>query len=391
MNLLKLSYRNLSDKRLSSFLSILLVTFGIAIISSLIILSEQLTDKLEKNAKDIDAVIGAKGSPLQLILSSIYYVDFPTGNIPLKAAEEIAAHPMVKLAVPLALGDNYKGNRIVGTDTSFIKMYNLSLAEGRFWKRDFEATIGAEIADKNNIKIGDFIHGAHGLTSEEDIHHDHPYRVVGILNHQNNVTDHLVLTNISGIWHMHGLDELSDDEKEITSLLVQYRSPMAVVTFPKMVNESTVMQAASPAMESARLFSLIGIGVDTLQWFAVLIIIISAVSVFVTLYNSLKERKYDLALMRVLGASRSKLFFIVILEGIIVTFIGSVSGLICGHLFVEIVGSYQESGQASFTGYVFLKQEVYIILVGLFTGLIASIIPAIQAYKSDISTILSDK
>src|SRR5690349_20134874 len=119
--------------------------------------------------------------------------------------------------------------------------------------------------------------------------------------------------------------------KEISSLLIQYRSPMLVVMFPRMVNESTNMQAASPAQESTRLFSLIGIGVDTLQWFAVLIMFIAAISVFVNLYNSLKERSYDLAIMRTLGASRTKLFLIVITEGIMLTLAGTVMGVLLGH------------------------------------------------------------
>lgn len=402
MNIFRISYKGVKDRKLSSFLSVLLVTFGVSIISSLILLSDQITNNLEKNAKDIDAVVGAKGSPLQLILSSIYYIDFPTGNIPLKDATEIVQNPLVKLAVPLALGDSFDGNRIVGTDSNFVNLYQLTLAKGTFWKNDFEATIGWEIAKSKNIKIGDEIFGAHGLTDEGDVHKDQPYSVVGIVAKQDNVVDNLVLTNISSIWGMHQShqhEEDSEDDhhhsheeeegKEITSLLIQYRSPMSVIMFPKMVNESTVMQAASPAMESARLFSLIGVGIETLEWLALLIIAISAISVFVTLYNSLKERKYDLAVMRTLGASKSKLFFIIITEGILITIVGTFLGLVTGHFFVELIGKYQEEGQIAFNGLVFLNQEIYVLIGGVLIGLTAAIIPAIQAYKTDIAKILS--
>src|SRR5690606_36932921 len=133
--------------------------------------------------------------------------------------------------------------------------------------------------------------------------------------------------------------------KDITSLLIQYKSPLSVVTFPKLINESTFMQVASPAMESARLFSLVGIGMDALTWFAYLIILISAISVFVNLYNSLKERKFDLAVMRTLGASRFKIFFLVIFEGTFITIIGALLGVVLGHGFVELIGGYQEEGQ----------------------------------------------
>jgi putative ABC transport system permease protein len=418
MNIFKISYKGLKDKKLSSFLSILLVAFGIAIISSLLLLSDQLSKNLEKNAKDIDAVVGAKGSPLQLILSSIYYIDFPTGNIPLKDAERIARNPLVKMAVPLALGDNFDGNRIVGTDSSFINLYQLTLDKGAFWKNDFEVSIGYAIASSKNLQVGDEIYGSHGLTTGGELHETRPYKIVGIIARQDNVVDNLVLTNISSIWGMHEHHDeeevadtnspvlaeeeqghmhhphheetaADDDNRQITSLLIQYRSPMSVIMFPKMVNESTFMQAASPAMESARLFSLIGVGIDTLEWFALLIIIISAISVFVTLYNSLKERRYDLAVMRTLGASKTKLFLIIITEGIILTFIGSLLGLVAGHFFVELIGSYQEEGQITFNGDVFLQQEIYLLMAGLLIGIIASVIPAIQAYKTDIAKTLS--
>ncbi|HMI01915.1 MAG TPA: FtsX-like permease family protein, partial [Pedobacter sp.] len=210
---------------------------------------------------------------------------------------------------------------------------------------------------------------------------------------QGNVTDNLILTNIGSVWKMHGDQEKAgehhEEPKELTSLLIQYRSPMSVALFPRMVNETTNMQAASPAQESTRLFSLIGVGVDTLQWFAVLIMLIAAISVFVNLYNSLKERSYDLAIMRTLGASRNQLFFIVISEGIMLTLAGTLAGIALGHLAIQLIGSYQESSQARMTGIVLLFDELYLFVAGLGIGIFAAVIPAIQAYRSNISKILS--
>lgn len=233
-------------------------------------------------------------------------------------------------------------------------------------------------------------------TSASDVHKSHQYTVSGILKPQGNVTDNLILTNVASVWKMH--EEPDDHEdaehhdeapKELTSLLIQYRSPMSVAMFPRMVNETTNMQAASPAQESTRLFSLIGVGVDTLQWFTVLIMLIAAISVFVNLYNSLKERSYDLAIMRTLGASRSKLFFIVITEGVLLTIAGTFIGIILGHLALQLIGSNQESSQARLTGMVLLSDELYLFAAGLAIGIFAAVIPAIQAYRSNISKILA--
>ncbi|WP_449437467.1 ABC transporter permease [Pedobacter steynii] len=135
MSPLKISWKSIWSKPLSSALNIILIAFGTGILTILLLASKQIGDKLENNSKDIDLVVGAKGSPLQLILSSIYYIDFPTGNIPLKEAQELAKSPFVKKAVPLALGDNYNGVRIVGTDTNFVGIYKLKLKAGKFWQK----------------------------------------------------------------------------------------------------------------------------------------------------------------------------------------------------------------------------------------------------------------
>jgi putative ABC transport system permease protein len=421
MSPFKISWKSLWSKPLSAALNIMLIAFGTGILTILLLASTQISEKLDNNSKDIDLVVGAKGSPLQLVLSSIYYIDFPTGNIPLKEAMELARSPFVKRAVPLALGDNYEGVRIVGTDSNFVSLYKLKTAQGRFWEKDFETTIGATVATQQGLKIGDTFYGAHGLSGSSDVHKEHQYTVSGILEPQGNVTDNLILTNIKSVWkmhdehddhdhdsheghnhppgeahhhhdgeeHNHEESEKTDESRELTSLLIQYRSPMSVAMFPRMVNETTNMQAASPAQESTRLFSLIGVGVDTLQWFAVLIMLIAAISVFVNLYNSLKERSYDLAIMRTLGASRTKLFVIVIAEGIMLTLAGTVIGIALGHMVLEFIGSNQESGQAQLSGFVLLYDELYLFVAGLAIGIFAAIIPAVQAYRSNISKILS--
>jgi putative ABC transport system permease protein len=399
MNIFKISIKNLFRNRLTTMLNIILVAFGVGILSILFLASNQIGNKLEKNAKDIDLVVGAKGSPLQLILSSIYHIDYPTGNIPATDAYKLMRNPMVKRAVPLALGDNYNGYRIVGTDKTFSHLYGLSIQRGQFWAKDLEVTIGSTVASTSKLNIGDSFFGAHGLSGNGDIHKQHAYVVKGILKPQGNITDNLILTNIGSVYKMHEekhaeaqhhpAEAKEINDKQITAILIQYKSPMSVILFPRMVNQSTNMQAASPAMESARLFSLIGVGIDTLQWFAVFIMAIAALSIFISLYNAMKERKYDLAIMRCLGASKSKLFFLVMFEGILVTLIGACFGLLIGHVALEVIGVYQESSQAKLTGFTAVPQEVYLIWVGLFIGALASLIPAMQIYKVDIAETLT--
>ncbi len=385
MNAFQISWKNLRANPLSLALNLILIAFGTGMLAMLLLGVSQVGDRLRDNARGVDLVVGAKGSPLQLILSSIYFIDFPTGNISEQDARMLAANPMVKKAVPLALGDNYAGFRIVGTDTGYVSLHGLELAAGRFWSEDFEIVIGAEVARVQHLKPGDRVYGSHGLASQQDVHEDHPYIVSGVLKKKGSVADNLVLTSLLSIWEMHGAEEA----REITAMLVQYRSRLAMVALPAMVNRSTGMQAASPAKESARLFALIGVGVDTVRWLAIALMLLAGVSVFVSLYNSLRERVYDLAVMRVMGASRRAIWGMIIVEGMLLTTTGSLAGILLGHAAIHGIGYWQGSPQARLDGLVFLPQESWLLVAGMGIGLAAAILPAVQAYRTDISQTMS--
>lgn len=412
MNLFALSWKYIKGKPLSTALNVLLLSFGTGIIVVLLLASSQVQDKLTKNASGIDLVVGAKGSPLQIILGSIYHIDYPTGNIPLKEAAALARNRLVKNTIPLALGDSYKTLRIVGTTQAYAELYGLEAATGKLWQADFEVTLGATAAKTLGLGVGDTFYGEHGMADGGEAHESHAYEVVGVLEPTGKVVDNLILTSIPSVWLMHGHEEDTEhndhtaeettevlgirltadelEEKEVTSLLIQYRGPMAAVQLPRMVNSQSSMQAASPAFETARLFSLVGVGVEVVQGFAYLIIFMAGLSIFIALYNSLKERQYDLAIMRSLGASRLKLFVHIVLEGLIITTLGGLAGFVLGHGVIEIMARVVFDGQApGITGFIFLPSELYILYISLLLGVVASLIPAINAYKTDISDVLA--
>lgn len=407
MNLLLLVWNYLKSKPLNTVLNIFLLSLGIAVITVLMLFNNQLQEKIASNAKGIDLVVGAKGSPLQLILCSIFHIDFPTGNITLSEAEKVVRHRMVKKAIPMALGDSYNGYRIVGTTPEYASLYKVELASGDFWKNDLEVTLGAVVAETTRLKIGDTFASAHGLTSDGHAHDENRYLVTGILKRNSNVVDNLILTNIESIWMVHDLAqgiavvpihpstlvpsvEMGDSTREITSLLIQYRNPLAVIQLPRFINSSSNLQAASPAFETARLFSILGVGVEVLRGFAFALILISGLSIFIALYNSLKERQYDLAIMRSMGARRRTLFVSIVLEGSVLSVLGTMLGLALGHgvlwVFTMLV---QESQKAGVTASAFYVAEVYILLGSILLGILCSLIPAIQAYRTDIHKVLA--
>ena len=137
MSWLYLAWRNLGAKRLQTALSLVLLAFGVGMVSLLMLAEKQLSDAFDRNIRDIDMVLGAKGSPLQLILANVYHVDAPTGNISLAAAQKIVRHPYIESGIPLAYGDNYEMFRIVGTTTAYVDHYSANLEQGRVWKDAF--------------------------------------------------------------------------------------------------------------------------------------------------------------------------------------------------------------------------------------------------------------
>lgn len=434
MNLFSLSWSYVKHKPLTAVLNALLMSLGIAIILVLLLLHSQLEENLGKNKKGIDLVVGAKGSPLQLILANVYHIDFPTGNIKLEEARALTRNRLIKSAIPLALGDNYRGFRIVGTNHDYVKLYQAEVGKGELWKKNLDVTIGARVAKQLRLKPGDEFFGTHGVTGSHTAHEEASYRVVGILKPANNVLDNLILTNIESVWAVHKHEEEDDHEEnhkheaedhkhggenhehegegheaevgsayetgfpagdadaEITSMLIRFRSALGAVQLPRMINADTNMQAASPAFEVQRLFSLLGIGVNMIRSFAYIIIVIAGLSIFISLYNALKDRKYDLAIMRSLGASRGKLFVHVVLEGVLITFLGSILGFVLGHVLVEVLTNYYEKSEAAgISGRVFVNREWAVLALSLGVGVLSALIPALNAYRTDISKVVSNQ
>ena len=401
MNIFKLSWKYLIAKPLNTVLNILLLGLGLAIITVLILIQDQFENKMTRDAEGIDLVVGAKGSPLQLILSSIYQIDFPTGNIAMKDAIAVSKNRLVRNVIPLGMGDNYEGIRIIGTNHDYLELYKAEFQEGGVWVLPFDVVLGSGAAVKLGLDTGDEFLGSHGIGSSSHEHDEHPYRVAGVLNPSGNVIDDLILTSIESVWYTHEEEHdhqklnvavsttgfpVTDQDKEITSLLIQYRNPIAAVQLPRMINSQSALQAASPSFEISRLFELLGVGIKIVQGLAFVIIFIAGLGIFIALYNSLKERKFDLAIMRTIGASRAQIFIHIILEGMILTILGALFGIVIGHLFLAVLVMQNEQGiMRGLEAFVFLEKELWILVFAIGVGILASLIPAWRAYHADIA------
>lgn len=411
MNIFKLSLKNIFNKPLSSTISLALLILGIGIISLLLQLNTLIKDQMDNNLKGIDMVVGAKGSPLQLILSSVYHIDSPTGNISLEEAEKISKNRMVGSSIKLLYGDNFKGYRIVGAEKKFIELYNGKIKKGKNLSKPFEILVGSKVYSKLKIDIGDDLISSHGLRETGESHDNQSFKVVGLLEPSNSVIDQLIITLPQSVWDVHGNhdhkeehehdhekedehdhnEEHQHDDREITAMLIKFKSPMNIIQFPRQINETTNLQAAVPSYEISRLFKLFGFGIETLSYLAYLIIIVSGFSLFINLFNSMRERKYEMALIRTLGASRLQLSTMIIFESIILTISGFILGLLFSRFGVMFVSSLmEESINYNLSSFKILNEEYWLLLLSVIIGLMASLIPAVQVYKMNISKILAD-
>ena len=404
MNIFKLSIKNIFNKPLSSSISLALLVLGVGIISLLLQLNTLIKDQMDNNLRGIDMVVGAKGSPLQLILSSVYHIDSPTGNISLAEAETISNNRMVGSSIKILYGDNYKGFRIVGAEKKFIELYKGVIKEGKDWDNPYEVLVGSKVYEKLKINLGDELISSHGLRETGQSHDEGTFKVVGLLKPSNSVIDQLIITSPESVWDIHETHdhdehenehehehEDENDNREITAMLIKFKSPMNIIQFPRQINENTNLQAAVPSYEISRLFKLFGFGIETLSYLAYLIIIVSGFSLFINLFNSMRERKYEMALIRTLGASRFQLSTMIIFESLVLTISGFILGLLFSRFGVMFVSSLmEESINYNLKSLKILNEEYWLLGLSILIGIVSSLIPAIQVYKMNISKILAD-
>lgn len=425
--MIRLALAYMRDRPLGVALNALLLGIAVATLVLLLQFAEQAGERFERDARGIDLVVGAKGSPLQLVLSSVYHIDVPTGNIPLGELERLRDDPGVAQVVPLALGDNFQGFRIVGSDDRLLPLYGARVAQGRSFARPAEAVLGAEVARRTGARLGQKFIGSHGLvTGEEDGQgHDHaPFETVGILAPSGTVLDRLILTSVESVWDVHGIEHEDHDEAghdhdekhvghdhdaesaqhdehhedaampgiepEITALLVRYRNASAAMRLPSQINRQSALQAAAPAAEAARLLGLFGSIIEGARLFGWLLALSAGLSLFVALWNATRAREGDLALLRVMGARPSTVFGTILIEGLLIAAIGALGGIAAAHGLIALASkSFPTLDELGLSAMRFLPGEGAILIAALAIGLVAALIPAIRIFRVDLATTLA--
>lgn len=422
LNLPRLAWRYLWARPLLTGLNLLLLSLGLAAIGFVVLVSEQLEQGLKRDLAGIDLVVGAKGSPMQILLAGVFHLDQSTGNIPLATREQLTSQPLVAQAIPISLGDSFRGHRIVGTTAEFLDLYRLELRSGARWTQAMQAVLGAEAARASGLKPGDRFRGSHGLGTLGD-EHEQPYTVVGVLAPTGGVVDRLVLTDLASVWEAHaqhghapgaamaegqGRHDHDDhghgdhdagtaqtaqtaqpDPREISMLLVRYRSPLAAAMLPRWVNAQPGLQASVPALETARLLGMLGVGIEVLQGFGAVLLLAAALSVLVALLHAVRERQGDLAMLRMLGATPARVSGLIALEALMLAALATLLALGLAHGLVALLGWALAQQQSLRLSALWVSEwELLVPALALGLALLAAAWPAWRGYRLDVTELL---
>jgi putative ABC transport system permease protein len=401
------AWHNLLAKPVQNGLTMLMAAMAITLMITVSLLSNGIHNGLVRATEPFDLIVGAKGSPNQLVLNTVFLQDNPIGNIDYSLYEKLDRNPLVAAAIPLAFGDNYQGYRIIGAGKGIFQHQIktgqpawLQLAAGHPFQNPFEAVVGAQAARELRLTIGDEFKSVHGLIPGGEAHNK-PYRVVGILQPVQGPYDQAIIVDIDSIWeahagHGHDHDEAEageehaadaghDDHKgAVTAILVKPNGYGEAMRLYQQYQNELTAQMVFPAQVIVKLFSILGQGEAALRIISYAIIVMGLVIMALSLYWSALSRARERAVLRALGASAYDIFVIICAEAGILATTGAVLGGMIGHgIYAWLAGAMASKTAITITT-GFMAAEAYIMLGGITLGLVAGIIPAVMTYRADI-------
>ncbi len=403
MNFFFMAWQYLKFRWLVSLLTIFGISTGVALVCAVLALRHESERALSRDAGLYDLVAGGKGSPLQLVLSSVYHLDSPTGNIPYKEYERIRSDPRVEWAAPVGLGDNYLGYRIIGTEKHFFDLPDregnlfFELAEGDVFQDRFDVVLGSQVAQASGLEIGDSFFGTHGLieVAGAEVHRDFPYRVSGILAPSGTAQDRAIFGTLKSVWEIHETEDLlhsaiqgsaimaDHKTRETTAILVRLETPGLRLWMADEIREGTDGIAAIPINEIMRFQQgILGPVQKILLAIAGVVVAVSCLTVLITLHQAAERRRRDIAILRSLGAYRREVATLVFSEGLLLTGGGILLGLLIGHGGMAIAVDYfREATGLILNPWRIPSDELYALLIMALSGALASTFPAISSYR----------
>lgn len=404
MSLPHMAWRYLWTRPLVTLLTVIGIALGVTLIAGVLTLRRETERTFQREAALFDIVVGAKGSPLQLVLSTVYHLDMPTGNVPYALYEKLKANPRMEIAIPIGLGDNYQGYRIVGTEPHIFDLSDqggderfFNLQEGRKFAQDFEVVIGQQVAQTTGLKVGQSFNGTHGLvtTLGSEEHGEFPYHVVGILKPTGTAQDRAIFGTLGAIWKIHDAEAAEHQSiqgtaapkeappREVTAVLVRLKARGLRLWVADDVRKNTEGMPAIPVNEILRLYQNV---LEPMQRIlltvAGAVVVVACLTVLTTLYQSAERRRRDVAIIRCLGGKRYEVAMLMLLEAALLALTGIIAGWLLGHgLLMAGAEIIRQRAGLMINPWSIDAVEVKAVGLVMICGIAAGLVPAIACYR----------
>lgn len=452
MNLLKIAWKSVQQRRLASLLTALSIALGVTLMVVVLVISGAVDSVFNQRSIAYHLIVGAKGSDLQLVLSSVFRVEPPIANLPYMYLEDLRKNSHVELAIPLAFGDFTKPEHgsfpIVGTTEAYFeneyspgeKFQVVQQAETRRLKGVYDAIVGSFVAETNGWKAGDKFSIVHGSADSETVH-DETFTIVAVLKQTGTPNDRSVFLNLEAVYTLEGhqkpvdevekrlrefygddqsrlhtaltqLDEVRvkrkkgqeiddphmgygldtpDAMKEITAIYVRMKSDLRAYTLHSQLRSGGKAMAVNPIQPIQKLMkNIVGNIQKALVVLTAMIIAVSGISIFVSIYNSMSDRKREIGIMRALGARRGSVFSIVLAESAVLCIGGGIIGWLFGHGLAVLFAPYISAKTGLLlNGWAINEWEIVLFPVLLVLGALVGFLPAMTAYRTNVADALN--
>lgn len=420
--------RSMTGRMFSTVTTVISVAVAVALLLTLLSMRKAGEQAFERGSGNMHLLVSGDTSPMVAVLNGVFYANAPARPITWKKFQEIEVDPRVDWAVPTQLGDSYQGQPVVATTPEFFSKFQPDdgrawvLAAGEFFKSDFEVVVGSQAAASTGLKVGDKLFMTHGTGNarEAHIHEEFTYRVVGVLTSTGTPHDRALFTNLNSSWlvhaherverahghdhshdhdhdHAHDHDhdhppvELTDADRLVTGIyirMVTRRGGNVSAAMPQFASELRAQQGftvASPADEMKRLFIIVS-NIDVIfRAMAVIVLVSSAIAIMLALYNSMHERRRQIAVLRVLGSSRFRIFGLVITESAMLGALGAIAGVALALIGAGLAAGVLQGRVGIVITPVFGAEWVLAVALGaILLAAAAGIVPAIMAYRTSV-------
>lgn len=403
--------RSLRQHGLSSTITALSTALATGLVMAVFSIEAQSRRAFVGGDVGFDAVLGARGSSLQLVLNAVYHLETSPGNIPWSLYQQMRNDPRVALAVPYAVGDNFAGFRIVGTTTELFEKFSradhggLRFESGSrvFDPQRREAVIGSIVADRTRMTVGSHFTPYHGMEHDEEHKHEHDeYTIVGVLQPTNSPMDRVIWIPIEGVFRMEGHvlqgtgapfvadpgADIPDEHKEVSAVMLKLRGPESGIALREVIqrgrNDATLAWPIGAVM--ADLFEKMGWMSRVLRLVAYLVMIVAASAILASLYNTMNERRREFAILRALGARRSTLFAVVIGESTVIAGIGAIGGIVVYAGLLALAAGMIRAQTGVMLDVAETSAAVWLTPVAMIAlGALSGLLPAFRAYSTEVA------